>query len=151
MSEKKELYFEAFGIPRPQGSKRHVGNGVMIEASNVKPWRKAIASAMMTARVATGDLNPFREPVVIRVIFYLPRPKTITRSLPSVPPDLDKLQRSVGDALSVDSDCLVDDGLVIKWIATKRYADQREPGAEIWISPASQDPDLSDPSALIQP
>jgi crossover junction endodeoxyribonuclease RusA len=91
---RKELYFTAFGVPRPQGSKRHVGNGVMIEASDVKPWRKAIASAVFTTWVATGDDRSFTEPVIVWATFYLPKPKSVKRLLPSGAPDLDKLCRA---------------------------------------------------------
>ena len=36
------IEIKVIGLPAPQGSKRHVGHGVMIESSNnVKPWREA--------------------------------------------------------------------------------------------------------------
>jgi Holliday junction resolvase RusA-like endonuclease len=119
---RKELYFTAFGVPKPQGSKRHIGNGRMIEASDVKPWRKTIASAVFSAWVNTGDDTPFTDPVVVWATFYLPKPKTVKRLLPSVPPDLDKLCRALGDALSIDSNALDDDSLIVKWHASKVYA-----------------------------
>lgn len=38
------------GLPAPQGSKRHVGRGVMVESSkNVKPWRSAVVWAAISA------------------------------------------------------------------------------------------------------
>lgn len=119
---REELYFTAYGNPRPQGSKRHVGNGRMVEASDVKPWRKAIAEAVFRAYVATGDERQFTEPVVVWATFYLPRPKSVRRLFPSVAPDLDKLQRALGDALSVDSAALADDALIVRWHASKVYA-----------------------------
>lgn len=130
---RKELYFTAFGTPRPQGSKRHVGNGVMIEASDVKPWRKAIANAVFEAWTLSGDERPFTEPVVVWATFYIPRPKSVKRFWPSVAPDLDKLQRGLGDALSIDSQALLDDALIVKWFATKVYADGHEPGVSVGI------------------
>lgn len=123
-----ELYFTAYGIPRPQGSKRHVGNGRLIEASDVKPWRLAIARAVEAAFEASGDSTPFSEPVVVTAKFYLPKPKSVKRFLPSVAPDLDKLQRALGDGLSVETPAaLLDDSLIVDWHAKKRYA---EPGRE---------------------
>lgn len=119
---RQELYFTAFGIPRPQGSKRHVGRGIMVEASDVKPWRKAIADAVFRAWVATGDDRPFTEPVVVWATFYLPKPKTVKRIWPAVAPDLDKLCRALGDGLSVDSNALADDALIVRWHAQKVYA-----------------------------
>lgn len=36
--------FAVFGLPAPQGSKRHVGEGRMVESSKrVKPWRRQVA------------------------------------------------------------------------------------------------------------
>lgn len=121
MNSREELYFTAYGIPRPQGSKRHVGGGRLVEASNVKPWRAAIADAVFKAMVQTSDERPFTEPVIVYATFFLPKPKTVKRDLPSVPPDLDKLQRALGDALSVDTNILEDDSLIVFWVASKVY------------------------------
>jgi crossover junction endodeoxyribonuclease RusA len=131
-----ELYFEAYGDPKPQGSKRHVGNGIMVEASNVKPWRKTIAKAVEATWAATGEKTMFSEPVVVWVVFYITRPKSVKRPFPSVAPDLDKLQRSLGDAVSIDCQALADDSLIIRWIASKRYADFRAAGCDVLIRSA---------------
>jgi Holliday junction resolvase RusA-like endonuclease len=133
MTGRKELYFTAYGIPRPQGSKRHVGNGVMIEASDVKPWRKAIANAVFEAWISSGDDRSFTGPVVVWATFFMPRPKSVRRLLPTVSPDLDKLQRALGDALSIDSQALTDDAIIVKWHSAKVYADSHEPGVLVAI------------------
>jgi Holliday junction resolvase RusA-like endonuclease len=133
MNSRSELYFTAYGEPKPQGSKRHVGNGVMIEASDVKPWRKAIANAVFEAWVRSGDDRPFTEPVIVWATFYIRRPKSVKRPLPSVAPDLDKLCRGLGDALSIDAVALQDDALIVKWHAAKVYADGHEPGVSVGI------------------
>lgn len=118
-----ELYFTAYGTPRPQGSKRYVGNGRFIEASDVKPWRLAIAKAVAETFAATEDDRPFTEPVIVWATFLLPKPKSVKRLLPSVPPDLDKLCRALGDALSVETPpALADDSLIVEWHVEKRYA-----------------------------
>ena len=40
-----DVSFNVIGIPGAQGSKRHVGNGVMVESSKkVKPWRLGCSS-----------------------------------------------------------------------------------------------------------
>lgn len=134
---REELYFTAFGTPRPQGSKRHVGKGIMIEASDVKPWRKAIADAVFRAFVATADERPFTEPVVVYATFLIARPKSVKRLLPSVPPDLDKLCRALGDALSVDTKALQDDSLIVKWIASKVYCEPHDAGVRVAIKRAT--------------
>lgn len=138
IESRQELYFSVFGIPRPQGSKRYVGNGRFVEASDVKPWRRAIAKAVETAFVATGDERPFTAPVVVYATFFLPRPKSVKRLFPSVPPDTDKLCRGLGDGLSVEKPAaLVDDSLIVKWVASKVYADSREAGVRVAIKLAT--------------
>jgi len=119
---RQEFYFTAFGEPAPQGSK-NVYNGRLVEASKkLKPWRAAVAEAVERAFVATGDRSMFTGPVVVRAVFYLPRPKSVKRFLPTVPPDIDKLQRALGDAMSVDSQLIQDDSLIVSWIPAKIYA-----------------------------
>ena len=121
---RQELYFTAFGLPAPQGSKKHVGNGRMIEVSKkVGPWRAAVNEAVSRAWIATADSSSFTDPVEIRATFYLPRPKTVKRLLPSVPPDLDKLERGLFDALTL-AGAWSDDSLVVRSQAAKLYADK---------------------------
>lgn len=134
---REELYFSAFGTPRPQGSKRYVGNGRFIEASDVMPWRRTIAEAVQLAFQATGDERPFTAPVVVYATFFLPRPKSVKRIFPTVPPDLDKLQRALGDGLSINAKALEDDSLIVKWVASKVYADSREAGVRVAIKLAT--------------
>ena len=45
----------------------------------------------------------------------------------------DKLQRALGDALSIDSKALNDDAQIVKWHAAKVYADSHEPGVLVAI------------------
>lgn len=121
-----------FGLPAPQGSKR-IFNGRLVEASSVKlnKWRKELTK-VATTYISDNNVELFDGPVQLRITFYLPRPKTVKRELPTVPPDLDKLIRAVGDGLT-DSKIWTDDSLVVSLICEKVYADDREPGAEIEI------------------
>lgn len=120
------------GIPAPQGSKRHLGNGVMVEMSNkVKPWREAVKWAAIEAGV-----KPMAGPVRLEVVFYLPRPKSAPKSRTHADrkPDLDKLLRSTMDALS-DVGVWEDDARVYEVFATKQYEKfNRPPGAVIQIA-----------------
>lgn len=142
------LQFVVVGDPAPQGSKKFVGNGRMIESSKkLKPWRAAVADAAFKAFSEAG-LDQFTKPVVVDVIFIMPRPKTVTRVWPEKAPDLDKLQRSIGDALSIDSGILADDSLIVKWNAAKIYSDDVKPGAVISIELATQH-DLDDAQAKV--
>ena len=126
--------------PAPQGSKRHVGNGVMLEScKRVKPWRLLVAEAAVRAGVPL-----LRGPVTMSVVFLFARPMGHFRrngSLkPSAPihhaakPDGSKLIRSTEDALSK----LVyeDDSRIVTGTWHKRYCvDNERPGAIITITP----------------
>lgn len=128
------LLVVAYGQPAPQGSKRHVGNGVMVESSKrVKPWREAVKYAALDALAASPDW-PTTTPVVgLHVIFTLPRPRAHYRTgkyahqlRPDAPhlhsgrPDLDKLLRSTCDALR-DAAAYADDCRVAQVYALKSY------------------------------
>ncbi|MGV9815783.1 RusA family crossover junction endodeoxyribonuclease [Streptomyces cellulosae] len=131
------------GLPAPQGSKRHVGRGVMVESSKkVKPWRDAVA--LEASKVDFEDM-PY---VGMEVWFYLPRPKSHYRtgkyagllrsSAPPYPgryPDVDKLCRSTLDALRMGG-AYRDDAQVVQLHAHKLYARTKEsPGALIRLWP----------------
>lgn len=124
------LKFEVKGIAAPQGSKRGAVRGktkagkpkvVMIEsAAGLKAWRENVAAA---AEVAAGPFwIPVDTPVLARLLVFLPRPKT-TRftDYPAGPPDVDKLQRAIGDALKT-AGILTDDARIVQWVAGKRWA-----------------------------
>lgn len=133
------------GIPAPQGSKRHVGNGRMVESSKaVGPWREAVrAETQRTiAETPVEDLRLHWHPVVVDIVFYLPRPKghMSARGGPrdSAPvhhttrPDLDKLARAVLDGLTAGG-MWSDDNQVVRLVAEKQYADDYPPGALITV------------------
>lgn len=110
--------FVVLGQPVPQGSMKHVGGGRIVSKSpKLKEWREKIAQVV---REQAGEpAHP--DPVSVTVIFSFNKPKTVTRKLPTVPPDLDKLQRAIGDALSIDVKYLQDDAQIIEWHAQKVY------------------------------
>jgi len=123
--------FSVPGPAAPQGSKRafrtRSGRIALVESSNkVKPFRAAVA----VAAVAAGA-KPIDGAVAMRVAFIFMRPAShFTRSgalragAPSHPgkPDLDKLARAVGDALT--GVCYRDDSQIVRWEMTKRYGAQ---------------------------
>ena len=136
------LTFVVAGMaPAPQGSKRHLGNGVMVESSkNVKPWRFLVQQAA----VATGRPT-ITTGVSISVVFLFVRPKghyrkdgSLTTNAPrwhTVRPDGSKLLRSTEDAL-VDAGLLRDDSLICWSSFSKRYCVNHErPGAIITLIP----------------
>lgn len=131
-----ELRLLVYGTePGPQGSKRHVGNGRLIEASKkVAPWRAAVADAVAKAWLDYEKFVVYEDAVEVDITFYLPRGASVRRPLPIKPPDIDKLARSTLDGL-VQGGALADDALVTELSVRKRYADSTPIGAQIEIRP----------------
>ena len=113
----------------------------MVESSKrVKPWRRQVAAAYRDH--CFGDV--LIGPLTLTVYFYLPRPKAhygtgrnagiLKDSAPVehlTMPDLDKLVRAVGDALTRLA--WRDDSQIVAWHAYKQYAATDHPvGA--WIT-----------------
>ena len=109
----------------PQGSKSvNRKTGHMFEANGrLKAWRKE-AGVALDQYIGTwfGAWEPFDGPLHVDVTFYLPRGKTVTREYPSVKPDLDKLQRALGDMLTI-AGIIKDDARIVTWHSSKRYGD----------------------------
>lgn len=128
-----DLSFFVPGKAAAQGSKRHVGRGVMVEMSKDLPaWRTAVAN---TARAAHQGRPPIDGPVAVAMTVYLAKPRTTKfKTYPAGPKDLDKIQRGCGDALTA-SGVIRDDARIVHWDAWKRWAtDDTPPGAWITIT-----------------
>jgi crossover junction endodeoxyribonuclease RusA len=96
------LIFGVKGRARPQGSKRAVGRGRMIEQSpHVGPWRELVATqAHLAARSAHWPLS-YRGPVQVSAWVLFRRPRASQAPFPGRPyGDADKLARAILDALS---------------------------------------------------
>ena len=126
-----------FGAPAPQGSKRHVGSGILVESSKrCKPWREAVHWAAVESKARV------RGPVEVTMIFTLPKPQSAPkrrRTWPDRRPDLDKLQRSTLDAL-VSAGAIEDDARVVAIRAAKVFPNEcpealDAPGARIRVEP----------------
>ncbi|GAA0969989.1 hypothetical protein GCM10009555_018120 [Acrocarpospora macrocephala] len=140
-----DITITVHGTPAPQGSKRHVGNGVMVESSKkVKPWRqdvKAAALAAMEARstvlyggIGQVSLVRLTGAVALDITFTFTRPKSHYRTgrnahllrdaAPVRPigyPDASKILRSTEDALT-EAGVWEDDSRVVDVSVAKRYA-----------------------------
>ena len=128
-----DLSFFVPGKAAAQGSKRHVGRGVMVEMSKDLPaWRTAVANAARTAHQGRPTIDG---PVAVAMTVYVQRPKTTRfKTYPAGPKDLDKQQRAVGDALTA-SGVIKDDARIVHWDAWKRWATpETPPGAHITIT-----------------
>lgn len=142
------LDVDVVGTPAPQGSKRHVGNGRMVEMSKrVKPWREAVKTAALIAMATALTGNPpTTGELAVDVSFWLARPKShfrtgknahllreaALRARPATRPDIDKLVRSTLDALK-DAGVYRDDSQIVTLAAGKWYADGQPPGARIVV------------------
>lgn len=118
------------GIPRPQGSKNAYKRGsrvVMVEANKHLPeWRQAVYEALRAAD------KQFEGAVTVMATFYIPRPKTNKRLYATTKPDVDKLQRAIGDCLT-KAGTIIDDSYIVTWNAAKAYADGVNPGVRIIV------------------
>lgn len=127
------------GDAAPQGSKRHVGRGRMVESSKaVGPWRERVALAAhhLAAHQQGWTLAPAGVPVAVDLVFVRPRPVSTpkSRTPPATKkPDVDKLARAVLDALT--GIAWADDSQVIDLRARKRLAEIGEtPGVYITVT-----------------
>lgn len=126
------------GIPRPQGSKRHVGNGVMVESSrHVKAWRAAVTLVARAHLSRIGWVTP-AGPVAVSLTFLLPRPQRPRDPLPITPPDIDKLARAALDGLTL-AGAFADDKQVTDLAVIKRYAGAAGPGLLVRLAEPPQD------------
>jgi len=126
------LNVRIYGPPVAQGSmKGFVVKGRAILTSNnaakLKPWRQQIAETAVAAGAA-----PLGGPVQILCHFYVRRPKGRPKKygLPDKRPDLDKLLRSVLDALT--GIAYHDDGQIVMATVYKGYATDDAPEG-VWI------------------
>lgn len=118
MSDEVEFYIA--GIPKPQGSMRHVGRGRIIHSSKkLIPWRDTVVQ-----HIQARQPDPFDGPVSVRIHVFLPMPKKPMHPLPisRATGDVDKHARCTLDALQL-SGIIRDDSQVVDLHVCKRYAE----------------------------
>lgn len=126
------------GDPQQQGSKRPLGPGrPFIEMNrNLAPWRAdAVHYLQAAAREQWGPSFgvPLTDPVRVEATFVYARPKghygtgrnagRVKDGAPTYKtsaPDLDKLQRALGDALT-QAGVVRDDALIVSWSTSKQW------------------------------
>jgi crossover junction endodeoxyribonuclease RusA len=113
------------GEPAPQGSKRYLGKGIMIESSKkVKPWRADIRAACLDNR-GKPKIQFNGDAVRVDLEFVLKRPVSAPkkRTPPAIRrPDLDKLVRATLDGLG-SANIWTDDSQVVSMNVSKRLAE----------------------------
>lgn len=118
MSDEAEFYI--VGIPKPQGSMRHVGHGRIIHSSpKLLPWRDHVMATIMSKQP-----DPFTGPVSVRIGVFLTTPKKPKHPLPisRMAGDIDKHARTILDAMQL-SGLIQDDSQVCDLKISKRYAE----------------------------
>lgn len=148
MGEGSIIEFTVPGVPAPQGNKTAYvrgGRAVLVEGrrpearQHFQSWRNAVA--FNAAQAAAGEI--LIGPVELDVRFFFPRPKShygqgrnatvVKQFAPRVhtgKPDLDKLIRAIGDALT--GAAIKDDSQIAVVRAVKAYGDA---GAHIVLRP----------------
>ena len=142
--------FTVFGVdPAPQGSKKYVGTRrtaagnnipMIVESSPKLPaWRKAVSDAVIAGMKDSGDDSKFEGAVKVEAVFYLTRKPSVKRALPTVPPDVDKILRSLMDGITARSKSgeilgvWQDDSQVVKVDVSKVYA-TKQSGVAVTIT-----------------
>jgi crossover junction endodeoxyribonuclease RusA len=119
------IAFHVPGKPAPQGSKRHVGRGILVEScKETGPWRERVA---LVAHSAMHGRALLAGAVTVALDFVLPRPvSTPKRTTPPAVkrPDVDKLARACLDAIT--GIIVGDDSQIVDLRATKRLAELGE-------------------------
>lgn len=127
----RQVKFSVVGRPVPKSRPRVVTKGKRKFAytqKRVKEWEDIIKT-----EAKKHFERPFNWPVVVSLIFFMPRPKS--RRLDywvSTTPDLDNLEKSVLDGLNKVA--YTDDRLVVAKSSSKRYVQNEEPGVQISVT-----------------
>jgi Holliday junction resolvase RusA-like endonuclease len=137
------IVFRVHGDPLPKGSKTaRIVNGRVVgsyEAANMKRknrraggldrWMLAVAWAGKSA-FSRQRTELLEEALGVTLTFYFERPATVTRPMPSVKPDGDKLARAVLDALT--GVLWKDDSQVTTLLVVKRYGSSPGVGVHVF-------------------
>lgn len=132
----ESLKFVVLGVARPKGSTRaFMRKGmrfpvVTSDNKSVKGWEESVRAAIQ--QHAAGRY--FNGPVIVRIAFDLPRPKSLKRGIQhhTKKPDLDKLARGSLDAMK--GVLWNDDSQVVELHVKKRYG-LMQPQAAIEVEP----------------
>lgn len=142
MSMDKSFTFRVEGTPVTQGSMVATRRGRGMRHTNhaaLTAWRNRITITAVNAARAAGVTIPIDQPVTVKAVFHLDRPKRPRFNIPATKPDLDKLQRAVGDALCPKNPALrvlAEDSRIVEWQSEKRYinAPTQSPGVTATIT-----------------
>ena len=135
------LSFAIPGTPRPKGSWNtihdpHTGRTRVIPNNRHEhQWSATVADAIRWQYHAQRPGRPMPRgprPCCVQGVFHLPRGTSVRRPVPSVKPDIDKLTRSLFDALTA-SGLIEDDARIVDQHLAKTYTAPAHAGVEFQI------------------
>lgn len=139
----RPVILECHGVPVGQGAHRVSRQGYIYETSKGHgTWRQELVSRCIEA-ISLDHLEMITGPVEVIATFTFPRLKGHFKTgksahilkdgaplLHTKAPDLDHLQRTLGDALKIGG-IIKDDSLICRWHTEKIYGDH--PGAKVLV------------------
>lgn len=155
MTEPERVTFLVPGEPVPQGSSRAVTNQrtgmttIISDNPRLRAWRREVRGVAKLYLTAPRGY-PLSGPVELFLTFRVKAPQALRPAKrhivePHVLPDLDKLVRAIGDALSKDHGepgvAYKDDGQITRIRAEKVYAvEDRDMGVIVTVGPSRRAP-----------
>lgn len=146
------ISFDVPGVPVTEGSTRAYpttdGRHVRVthdKANELEAWRTLIRAMALQEATDTGWPLGYDGPVEVAATFFLPRPQRPRWAEPAVKPDLDKLARALGDAITEDRHhhrrgLIREDSRIVAWHLRKEYAKhQRTPGIAVIVSQLTEE------------
>lgn len=131
------MKFIIHAVPKPKGRPRVTRSGHAFTPKATREYEQLIISEW---EVQHGKTEPTKNPVAVRVRFYMPIPKATSNKarermaagleVPAKKPDIDNLLKAVLDALN--GKAYHDDNQIVEISAKKLYS--TEPRTEVFIS-----------------
>lgn len=131
------MKFIIHAVPKPKGRPRVTRSGHAFTPKSTREYEQLIVSEW---EVQHGKTEPTKNPVAVRVRFYMPIPKATSNKarermaagleVPAKKPDIDNLLKAVLDALN--GKAYHDDNQIVEISAKKLYSN--EPRTEVFIS-----------------
>lgn len=127
--------FFIIGIPKPQARARTFIRPGARFATTWSPKTDWFSVCYATA-LANRPKTPFTGPLMVKLRFHLPRPKSVpkTKIYPDVRPDLDNYEKAVLDAFT-QAVIWEDDGQICDLQSQKIYvSENQQSGCYVWIT-----------------
>lgn len=131
------MKFTIHATPKPKGRPRVTRSGHAFTPKATREYEQLIVGEW---EVQHGKTEPTKNPVAVRVRFYMPIPKATSNKtrermatglvVPAKKPDIDNLLKAVLDALN--GKAYHDDNQIVEISAKKLYS--TEPRTEVFIS-----------------